>query len=286
MSSASTQKPAEQLAVVSAADARKDHQKFSQWLKYQLKKTDDEDKLAQVSNISSMYKELANAEDRRNFIARWVRNGGSKRDLKVMVAQEMEFNTTSKKKGSTGMLLPGQIAELRGLKQATYKDQATQALRFLIVQNQETYPPKGPRVVEGFDFWTSQYAFKVVGMQEEEASSETKQKINKAAELGGALANTASLAGQLLDVDVAQVRGLTADGEKGKEAKPDKAHALLARRPSWQKQFANLVGVMAKGRTMLLLNNMEPAYAKVQEAQGDFFETFWGFRARRARRLL
>ena len=213
-----------------------------------------------------MYKELSNAGDRRNFIARWVRNGGSKGDLKVMVAQEMEFNTTSKKKDSTGMLLPGQIAELKGLKQATYKDQATfeQALRFLIVQNQEAYPPKGPRVVEGFDFWTLQYAFKVVGMQEEEASSETKQKINKAAELGGALATTASLAGQLLDVDVAQVRGLTADGEKGKEAKPDKAHALLAKKTKLaQKQFANLVGVMAKGRTMLLLNNMEPAYAKV-----------------------
>ena len=72
--------------------------------------------------VPTMYKELANAEDRRNFIARWVRIGGSKGDLKVMVAQELEFNTTSKKKDSTGLLLPGQIAELKGLKQATYKD--------------------------------------------------------------------------------------------------------------------------------------------------------------------
>ena len=106
-------------------------------------------------------------------------------------------------------------------------------------------------------------------MQEEEASSETKQKINKAAELGGALANPASPARQLLEVDVARVRGLTADGEKGKEAKPDKAHALLGKKTKLaQKQFANLAGVMAKGRTMLLLNNMEPAIAKVLNGAG------------------
>ena len=116
-------------------------------------------------------------------------------------AQELEFSSKTRKKDQSGLLLPGQIAELKGLKASTYKAQEEyeSAFRFLIMQNQEAFPPTGPRMIEGCDLWTSQFAFRVTGLQEEEHSTETKHKIQKSTEMLGALATSANVAAQLME---------------------------------------------------------------------------------------
>ena len=90
----------------------KEHQRFSQWLKYNQQKSGGQNK-AQVSQLADMYHNLTSTQERKAFISKWIRNGGAKGDIGILVRQSIDLKDESSSKISAGFVTPGVIATRR-----------------------------------------------------------------------------------------------------------------------------------------------------------------------------
>ena len=138
----------------------KDHQKFNQWLKYNVQNASSR-KHEDCKTLAALYQQCKDLASRKEFISRWLKAGGSRGDCKVLVTQEMDFQAQAQKCIQSGWITPGSVADLMKVDRANYGDNIQgykDALCFLIQQNQAQHPPPGGvGVKEGIDYWTTQH---------------------------------------------------------------------------------------------------------------------------------
>ena len=231
---------------------QQDHQKFNQFLKYQLANPNAK-KHTECKQLANLYGQCASSDARRSFIGRWLKCGGSKGDVKVFVQQEMLFLNQSTDVERDGFLTPGQIATLVSLDRACYKTplEYETALKWFITKNQQDHPPPGPSSEEGIDFYTSKYWFTFNEMKEKKNTTTTVQKVDKSVESMGSAATSATVTVQMLETDTTDVPAIE------DKAKPSKEQLLLSKKLKLcQRQFGALVNLMAKARSQLLLQNL------------------------------
>ena len=95
------------------------HQKFNQWLKYAVDHPRSHHHEPGLQ-LSALYKKCTSNEARREFIGRWLKNGGAKSDSKAMLTQELHqqcMNTTQMRRG---YVTPDTVATLHNLQRANY----------------------------------------------------------------------------------------------------------------------------------------------------------------------
>ena len=212
------------MAQSSKADAnaveisKQDHQKFNQFLRYQVAHTESKKHL-DCKQLAALYERCDSTEARKGFIARWLRSGGAKGDIKVMVEQEMRFLNQKTQGKKSGMLTPGQIGTLVSVHRSSYSSDAEyeSALKWFISKNQQEHPPPGPSVEEGMDFHTSLYFFTSKDMDEDKTTTSSYQKINKNLEILGSASTSASVAVQMLDTDNSEPTTAVEDKRPTKE---------------------------------------------------------------------
>ena len=146
-------------------DALKTHQRYCQFMKYQLKNPGSK-KHGLCQQLAGLYDKCQSAEERKQFVQRWARNGGSKGDLKVLIKQEITLCKESWSLKEEGMMTPGQIATLIGLsrERCSSEDAFKAALEADINANQTKFgidPAQGKEL--GIDFWTTRFAYTLQG---------------------------------------------------------------------------------------------------------------------------
>ena len=237
----------QQIATKQTPQHLKDHQKFSQWLKYQ-QKNGKSKKHSEVLQLAELYQKLQTPDQRRSFISKWLKNGGAKGDIAILVKQDMT---------------PGMIAEKEHVARARYESeqQFMDAIKFLIEQSQQSHPPPEgePCSLEGVDFWTTKFFYAVSGIEEQKKQTATTQSFSRNAELAASGSSSQALAGAATALSVVDV-DMVPDAADGAEKDEDKAlsreRAMLAKKAKVvQRAYTSMVSLLAKCRSHVLLQD-------------------------------
>eukprot|EP00971_Amphidinium_carterae_P333062 6467556-Amphidinium_carterae.1 len=155
--------------VVPAADAKEQQQiqqKFNQFLRYNSKKSSNETRNTEAKHLAELYAQCSGAVEKKAFIGRWSKQGGSKQNLQIFFQQELKSVQESKSESKVGYMTSGTIAGLENVKREWYEEDSAWegAIRFLIGTNQAEYPIPADKEPEkaGLDFTTSKYWYTFV----------------------------------------------------------------------------------------------------------------------------
>ena len=131
-----------------------DHQKFNQWLKYAVDHPGSHHHESGLQ-LSALYKKCTSNEARREFIGRWLKNGGAKGDSKAMLTQELHQQCMNTSQMRKGYVTPDTVATLHNLQRANYDAAAdfVRAVQYLIEENQKQHGLNGMEPCRpGIDF--------------------------------------------------------------------------------------------------------------------------------------
>ena len=253
----------------------KDHQKFNQFLRYNAANASSK-KHEQASTLAMLYNQISSADDKKAFVARWLKSGGAKGDIKLQVQQEICFLSETNKNKNVGHMTPGIIAKHLELRREVYTDafKFEEAIRHEIQRNQAKFPPPQEQlpVEEGHDFWTSRYWYTHLGAQEVKESSKTGQMMHKSADLAAGNSATPLAATQMLpgfEGNLA-ITAPAAPEDAGASTKEGKQQLLLAKKIKYaSKCFNSLLQHLAKCRTQALLNGGKSLRAIADKAESE-----------------
>ena len=252
----------QQIASKQTPQHLKDHQKFSQWLKYQQKNVKSK-KHSEVLQLAELYQKLQTPDQRRSFISKWLKNGGAKGDIAILVKQDIHISNENSAVDVVGYMTPGMIAEKEHVARARYESeqQFMDAIKFLIEQSQQSHPPPEgePCSLEGVDFWTTKFFYAVGGIEEQKKQTATTQSFSRNAELAASGSSSQALAGAATALSVVDV-DMVPDAADGAEKDEDKAlsreRAMLAKKAKVvQRAYASMVSLLAKCRSHVLLQD-------------------------------
>ena len=254
------------------AIAARDHQKFNQFLRYNANNAKSK-KHEDCKTLALLYK-LATNDERKGFIARWLRSGGSKGDLKVQVQQELIFFAETSKLKTVGHMTPGQIAKHCELVREVYADLGLYeaAVRFEIEKNQKRFPPPPGQdpVDEGIDFWTSRFWYTHLSAEETKQGTTTGQQLRKSADLAASSNATPQSAMQMIGGVEANLSLPAPPEEEAATGRPSKEQVVITRKvKAASRSFSALINHLAKCRTQVLLNGGRSLKAVVDKAESE-----------------
>eukprot|EP00971_Amphidinium_carterae_P341758 6480736-Amphidinium_carterae.2 len=165
-------------------------QKFNQFVKYNTTKVANQGRKEEAKHLADLYQQCATAQEKKAFIARWSKQGGSKQNLQLFFQQELRSSQETLCDVRLGHMTAGRIGALEGVLREHYTEDSSweTAIRFLVQTNHAEYPvPSGKEPEKaGVDFLTTKFWYRHVE-DEEKSSLLTVESMRKEASSASAL---------------------------------------------------------------------------------------------------